>query len=235
MIDETIGLAGGAFTSEPPAPPKRKKTDDDGARGAAENAILGLARLTPDANQRTAPILAALPVFVLMKRGAQAIAQAARPPVLIEGEPDDVLAAVAADPGVRVSELPLLPEAERWQILEAWNDTPAPAWEGPVHELFARACPILAGLNTLQQWLWQRLQASLGKPGGRMTAAIWQFPRPTTDGANERVYELEVRPDRVPVRRDTSRELAIDHHFLRQAAERRRAADVRRGAAAGSR
>ena len=30
------------------------------------------------------------------------------------------------------------------------------------HELFARACPILVGLNTLQQWLWQRLQTSLG-------------------------------------------------------------------------
>ena len=30
------------------------------------------------------------------------------------------------------------------------------------HELFARACPILVGLNTLQQWLWQRLRASLG-------------------------------------------------------------------------
>lgn len=30
------------------------------------------------------------------------------------------------------------------------------------HELFAGACPILVGLNTLQQWLWQRLQASLG-------------------------------------------------------------------------
>ncbi len=30
------------------------------------------------------------------------------------------------------------------------------------HELFARACPILVGLNTLQQWLWQRLQAFLG-------------------------------------------------------------------------
>jgi hypothetical protein len=29
------------------------------------------------------------------------------------------------------------------------------------HELFVRACPILVGLNTLQQWLWQRLQASL--------------------------------------------------------------------------
>jgi hypothetical protein len=30
------------------------------------------------------------------------------------------------------------------------------------HELFVRACPVLVGLNTLQQWLWQRLQASLG-------------------------------------------------------------------------
>ena len=50
---------------------------------------------------------------------------------------ETLLAAVAADPGARVSELPLLPEAERWQVLEAWNDTPAPAWESPVHELFA--------------------------------------------------------------------------------------------------
>lgn len=30
------------------------------------------------------------------------------------------------------------------------------------HRLFVRACPVLVGLNTLQQWLWQRLQVSLG-------------------------------------------------------------------------
>lgn len=30
------------------------------------------------------------------------------------------------------------------------------------HAVFVRACPILVGFNTLQQWLWQRLQATLG-------------------------------------------------------------------------
>jgi HEAT repeat protein len=47
-----------------------KQTDDDAARGAAENAILGLARLTPNGNQRISPILAALPDS---KIGARAV------------------------------------------------------------------------------------------------------------------------------------------------------------------
>ncbi len=42
-------------------------------------------------------------------------------------------------PERRLSELPLLTEGERAQLLAEWNDTGAePAWEGPVHELFAR-------------------------------------------------------------------------------------------------
>jgi amino acid adenylation domain-containing protein len=49
-----------------------------------------------------------------------------------------LLEALAADPGLRISELPLLGGAERFQLLVAWNDIAAA--EGPamcLHELFA--------------------------------------------------------------------------------------------------
>ena len=48
--------------------------------------------------------------------------------VLLEG--------VVADPGARVSELPLLGEEERRQLLVEWNATAAPVPPGCVHELF---------------------------------------------------------------------------------------------------
>jgi amino acid adenylation domain-containing protein len=53
--------------------------------------------------------------------------------VLLEG--------IAADPGRRVSELPLLPDAERRRVLEEWNATAAPYPGGAcIHEMFeARA------------------------------------------------------------------------------------------------
>jgi amino acid adenylation domain-containing protein len=50
-----------------------------------------------------------------------------------------LLEAIAANPGLRVSELPLLGEGERWQLLGEWNDT-AVTWEegeGTLYELFA--------------------------------------------------------------------------------------------------
>jgi amino acid adenylation domain-containing protein len=48
-----------------------------------------------------------------------------------------LLGGAAADPSRRLSELPLLPAAERRQILAEWNATAEPAWEGPVDALFA--------------------------------------------------------------------------------------------------
>jgi aspartate racemase len=55
------------------------------------------------------------------------------------GHLETLLEAVAADPQVRLSELPLLTEPERNQVLVSWNQTmrPFPA-ETPVHELFER-------------------------------------------------------------------------------------------------
>ncbi|HEX8151177.1 MAG TPA: condensation domain-containing protein, partial [Pyrinomonadaceae bacterium] len=54
-----------------------------------------------------------------------------------------ILAAVVADPGRRVSGLPLLSEAERRQLLVEWNDTRAemPA-QGCVHRLFEQAAEL---------------------------------------------------------------------------------------------
>ncbi len=62
-----------------------------------------------------------------------------------------VLAAAAAAPELRLSELPLISAAERHQLLREWNDTaaaaarPAAAGERPVHELFAAAARRRAG------------------------------------------------------------------------------------------
>jgi len=51
-----------------------------------------------------------------------------------------LLAAVAADPELRVAELPLLSSGERHQVLTEWNDTGEERWEGPVTELVERWC-----------------------------------------------------------------------------------------------
>ncbi len=47
-----------------------------------------------------------------------------------------LLEAVVADPGRRLSQLPLLSDAERHRQLVEWNDTAAPVPEGCLHELF---------------------------------------------------------------------------------------------------
>src|SRR6202023_1220278 len=48
-----------------------------------------------------------------------------------------LLAAAAADPLRRISELPLLDASERWQLLGEWQDQgPSPATEPCLHQLF---------------------------------------------------------------------------------------------------
>ncbi|HKH43314.1 MAG TPA: amino acid adenylation domain-containing protein, partial [Thermoanaerobaculia bacterium] len=51
-----------------------------------------------------------------------------------------LLAAAAADPDVRVAELPLLSAGELHQLLAEWNDTGEEGWEGPVTSLVERWC-----------------------------------------------------------------------------------------------
>ncbi|MFI9550027.1 amino acid adenylation domain-containing protein [Nonomuraea endophytica] len=48
-----------------------------------------------------------------------------------------ILESVAADPGTRLSELPLMTSAQRTELLDGWNDTAAPYPERALHELVA--------------------------------------------------------------------------------------------------
>ncbi len=53
------------------------------------------------------------------------------------GHLEVLLRGVAADPGMAIQDLPLLPEAERQTLLHTWNDTRAPLPEGErIHTLF---------------------------------------------------------------------------------------------------
>ncbi|CAM4456607.1 non-ribosomal peptide synthetase [Nocardia ninae] len=48
-----------------------------------------------------------------------------------------LLAAIAAGPGVRIADLPLLGDRDRWQVLEEWNDTAVAVDQTCLHEMFA--------------------------------------------------------------------------------------------------
>jgi amino acid adenylation domain-containing protein len=56
---------------------------------------------------------------------------------VIAGRFGQVLAAVAADPGIRVRRFPVLSAAERAQLLDGWNDTAAEVPAGPAEVLVA--------------------------------------------------------------------------------------------------
>ena len=60
-----------------------------------------------------------------------------------------LLAAVAADPARRISELPLLAPAERERVLVEWNRTAAEPPRGCVHELFAARAAAAPGAVAL--------------------------------------------------------------------------------------
>jgi amino acid adenylation domain-containing protein len=53
------------------------------------------------------------------------------------GHFERLLAAAAAEPDRPVGELPLLSEAERWQLLGEWNDTGSPFPGASIHQVFA--------------------------------------------------------------------------------------------------
>jgi amino acid adenylation domain-containing protein len=62
-----------------------------------------------------------------------------------------LLEAIAANPGLRVSELPLLGEGERWQLLGEWNDTAVARAEGggTLYGLFAAQAARTPGAEAL--------------------------------------------------------------------------------------
>jgi amino acid adenylation domain-containing protein len=93
-----------------------------------------------------------------------------------------LLAGIAAAPETRLSELPLLPPAEREQILHQWNRTAAPILETPVQQLFeahARRAPEALAVS------WS---------GGSMTYA--ELDRRANQWAH-RLRGLGVRPESV--------------------------------------
>jgi amino acid adenylation domain-containing protein len=85
-----------------------------------------------------------------------------------------LLAAAAAEPSRRLSELPLLPAAERRQILAEWNATAAPAWAGPVDELFAaqaaRTPEAVAVICRGEPLTYGELDVRAGRLAGRLRA-----------------------------------------------------------------
>ena len=97
---------------------------------------------------------------------------------------ESLLTGAAADPGCRLSALPLLAAEERYQLLHAWNDTAAPAAAGPcAHQLFALQAANAPGAIALEA------------PGLRLTYAELNSK---ADRLASRLRARGVRPD-VPV------------------------------------
>jgi amino acid adenylation domain-containing protein/thioester reductase-like protein len=84
-----------------------------------------------------------------------------------------LLEAAAADPDRRISELPLVGEAERRQVLVDWNDTAVPCPAGPglhhfVQSHAERTPEALALVFEDQQWSYSRLDAWANKLAQRL-------------------------------------------------------------------
>ncbi len=75
-----------------------------------------------------------------------------------------LLAAAVADPSRRLSELPVLTEAERTQLLVEWNDTASPGPERCAHEMFEEQAdctpeaPAVIGADG-EVWIYRELEA----------------------------------------------------------------------------
>ncbi len=103
-----------------------------------------------------------------------------------------LLAGVVANPGKRLSELPLLAAGERHQLLQEWNDTAGGEWrQAAVHRLIeeqVRRTPEARALVWGEEvWSYGHLNAwsnrlarhlqSLGlRPGERVGIALWRSP-----------------------------------------------------------
>src|SRR6185436_16977893 len=105
-----------------------------------------------------------------------------------------LLEAAAVAPERRLSELPLITEGQRWQLLAEWNDSPAERQELCLHELFARQASCtpdalaVAGLDA--EWTYRELE---GRAAG---LARWLLERGMRPG--ERVAILmQPSPQRV--------------------------------------
>ncbi|MGW1148103.1 amino acid adenylation domain-containing protein, partial [Streptomyces sp. NPDC002454] len=81
-----------------------------------------------------------------------------------------VLEQVAADPGVRVSELDVLDAEEEWKVVQAWNDTGCEVSAGSVVELFegqvARSSAAVAVVGGGVSWSYGELDLWSGRVAG---------------------------------------------------------------------
>ncbi|WP_051112543.1 non-ribosomal peptide synthetase [Nonomuraea coxensis] len=87
-----------------------------------------------------------------------------------------VLEAAAADPGTRLSELPLMTAAERHELLTGWNGTAAAYPERTLHELVAEQAARTPGAVAVrapdgEELTYAELDARAGALAGRLAAA----------------------------------------------------------------
>ena len=86
-----------------------------------------------------------------------------------------LLAAVAADPGIRPSQVPVLDQAEREQLVTGWNDTAVAVPEATVPQLFAAQAAAHPGRDS-----GDRAGTGSGSPTGSWTGgrAGWRVTWP---------------------------------------------------------
>src|ERR1044071_3154026 len=86
---------------------------------------------------------------------------------------ETLLAAVAADPGARLSVLSLMPEAERRRVLVEWNDTVAdyPRWKC-LHQLFEAQAAATPEAVALSGWGEELSYRELNERANRLAASL---------------------------------------------------------------
>jgi amino acid adenylation domain-containing protein/non-ribosomal peptide synthase protein (TIGR01720 family) len=86
---------------------------------------------------------------------------------------ETLLTAVAADPDVRVSDLPLLTEAERRRVLVEWNDTAADYPRGAcLHQLFEAQAVATPDITALSGWGEELSYRELNERANRLAAYL---------------------------------------------------------------